>query len=379
MPRLSAARPSRSKQSSQPGSGAFKRAATRKALLLRVGIDRGTGGALGPIFPDGTFEYVPIPESVSTRFPTTYRDLPGRHVNTLGEILPARLASRRPHFDPDFSFFTYGDAAPRKRRQLLRLLPGDLLVFYAGLIPDPPDDRPRLFAIGYFTVKRVYDLTSRDLDRPDLRRRFGQTAHFLRRPRDRQFALVEGRPRFSKFFRRALPLGDGSDCLLRDLDGFGYRGSLLRAVGHWIGEPSGFRSLEAWLREGPTGLLQPSDRMFVRVPFYRAEPRLGDLVVDDRRLREGDWIINFGSTEGRPFNTLARINRVVRENGRGYAFSSLFWCSLGSGPLLGSVEIRALERGRVIRDISLMRHLVWRFAQGYRLGWHQGYSDACSA
>jgi hypothetical protein len=35
----------------------------RKILLLRVGIDMGCGGTLGPIFQDGTFEYVPIPES----------------------------------------------------------------------------------------------------------------------------------------------------------------------------------------------------------------------------------------------------------------------------------------------------------------------------
>src|SRR5207237_1564496 len=35
----------------------------RKALLLRVGIDRGAGGILAPIFPDGSFEYVPPPET----------------------------------------------------------------------------------------------------------------------------------------------------------------------------------------------------------------------------------------------------------------------------------------------------------------------------
>jgi Nucleotide modification associated domain 3 len=45
----------------------------RKALLLRVGIDRGTGGGLGPIFPDGTFEYVPIPERKRTRITAATR------------------------------------------------------------------------------------------------------------------------------------------------------------------------------------------------------------------------------------------------------------------------------------------------------------------
>lgn len=34
-----------------------------KAMLLRVGIDKGCGGVLAPIFEDGSFEYIPIPES----------------------------------------------------------------------------------------------------------------------------------------------------------------------------------------------------------------------------------------------------------------------------------------------------------------------------
>ena len=46
-----------------------------KALLLRVGIDKGTDGALAPIFKDGSFEYIPIsegdPESKEDR---TYRN-----------------------------------------------------------------------------------------------------------------------------------------------------------------------------------------------------------------------------------------------------------------------------------------------------------------
>ena len=33
-----------------------------KCFLLRVGIDKGFGGCPAPIFEDGTFEYVPIPE-----------------------------------------------------------------------------------------------------------------------------------------------------------------------------------------------------------------------------------------------------------------------------------------------------------------------------
>lgn len=123
---------------------------------------------------------------------------------------------------------TYGDAARRKRQQLFHPAPGDLLVFYTGLSPRPPGDRPKLFAIGYITVRRVHDLRAGDLGRPDLRRRFARTAHFLRRPRDRHLALVEGNPASTRILARAIPLGDGRDCLLRDLTGIGYAAIMAR-------------------------------------------------------------------------------------------------------------------------------------------------------
>jgi hypothetical protein len=45
-----------------------------KALLLRVGIDKGCGGTLAPILDDGSFEFVPIPESVPAPGASTYND-----------------------------------------------------------------------------------------------------------------------------------------------------------------------------------------------------------------------------------------------------------------------------------------------------------------
>jgi hypothetical protein len=132
--------------------------AGRKALLLRVGIDRGTGGAPAPILADGSFEYVPVPEAGPTRCCLTFADLPARRGGSLAAFVPRRIAGRHPHIDPDFDAVTYGDAAPHKRRQLLRLAPGDLLVFYAGLTPWPAEDIPRPFVIGWLAVKQVHDL-----------------------------------------------------------------------------------------------------------------------------------------------------------------------------------------------------------------------------
>jgi Nucleotide modification associated domain 3 len=337
---------------------------------LRVGIDYGTGGALAPIFPDGTFEYIPIPEMAPPLCALTYATLPGRRVRSLATVLPARLAALPPHVDPDFSTVTYGDAAPRKRQQLLRLDPGDLLVFYAGLSPRPPEDRSKLFAIGYITVRRVHNLSARDLDRPDLRRKFARTAHFLRYPRDQHLALVEGEPALSRFFTRAVPLGDGRDCLLRDLACLGYQGSLQRAVGHWIRTAAGLSALETWLQGGPASLIEPYTQ-FIPVTSLLPSGKQRDLVVDDCQAREGDWVIAAGESDRRRIGALARVNRVIRLRGHNRAFCSIYWYFAGGGPVMNSSTFRAMSGKTPISNTSWIRHCLSRLYSRYRVGFHQ--------
>jgi hypothetical protein len=348
------------------------KASSRKALLLRVRMDRGTGGALGPIFRDGTFEYVPIPEAVPTRSPSTYATLPGRHSRSLASVLPARLAERHPHIDPDFQTATYGDAAPRKRAQLLRLAAGDLLVFYAGLAPDPPEDRARLFAVGSLRVKQVHRLSARDIDRSDLQRRFGRTAHFLRRTRDQDLALVEGHADRSKLFAHAIPLADGSDRLLRDLACVGYEGSLLRAVGHWITGAAPLRSLEAWLRRGPVSLVGGDTRL-IAVSAAALHPAESghDLAIDDPRPREGDWVIVAGERGSAGVRAFGRVNRTVRRNGGRRAFASVFWRFGGDVAAPCSSAVAPLLHGRDGADPPSIRRTASWFAGHYRIGLHR--------
>ena len=347
-----------------------ERKTSSKALLLRVGMDRGTGGVLGPIFPDGTFEYVPIPETAFGPDALTYAALPGRHVPSLASVLPARLAERHPHIDPDFSALTYGDAAPRKRQQLLHLEPGDLLVLYAGFSPRPAEDRPRLFAFGYFKVNGVYHLSSQDLDRRDLDRRFGQTAHFVRQPRDQDFALIEGDPSDSTYFDRAAPLGDGQNRMLRDLTQTGYQGSLLRAVGHWIRTAAAVQFLEAWLKHGVTCLVQPDTRLLLVHLNLQSIDRSGDLVVTEPGLREGDWVVALTKNGGNRVQALARINCVAPSTGGHRGYSSLYWSFTDGGPTLGNGEYSPLTDNNLVDDAALIRRLVSYFARRYRIGLH---------
>ena len=109
-----------------------------RVVLIRVGVDTGAGGIHSPLFSDGTFEAIPIPdrfrlEGIDSR---TYGTTPGRTDTPLINYFPARLRVKyqdQPiHFDPEFESFTYGDPSTLKSR-LKNLTEGDILVFYAGL------------------------------------------------------------------------------------------------------------------------------------------------------------------------------------------------------------------------------------------------------
>jgi len=131
-----------------------------KIMLLRIGIDKGTDGALGPIFEDGSFEYIPISErDQNTTETRTFSSTVGRSGLPLSEFLPAQIVSRKMHYDPEFESFTYGDPTS-KRKYLLKLVKDDLLVFYAGLTPYKNNiQKEALYIIGYFTIEKIIDLT----------------------------------------------------------------------------------------------------------------------------------------------------------------------------------------------------------------------------
>jgi hypothetical protein len=128
-----------------------------QVVLLRVGIDTGTGGIRGPLFKDGSFEYIPIPdrfrgEGIDRR---TYGNTLGRHGRFLIDYFPQarreRLFSQCIHFDPEFGTFTYGDPT-RPKTSLRRLTKGSLLVLYSGLEGWDFQCPPALYIIGYFEV-----------------------------------------------------------------------------------------------------------------------------------------------------------------------------------------------------------------------------------
>lgn len=173
-----------------------------QVVLLRVGIDTGSGGIHGPLFKDGTFEFVPISDK-RNRFGVnleTYGNTKGAiHGKRLIDFFPDGRRDRAKytciHYDPEFQTYTYGDPTTPKAG-LRKLKKGDLLVFYAGLEGwDYPCD-PALYIIGYFEVEKA--IVAREHTWEDLQSEFGKNFHVRHRPvfkdqKDRLILIKGGR------------------------------------------------------------------------------------------------------------------------------------------------------------------------------------------
>lgn len=136
-------------------------------ILVGIGSDSKNASNCPPIFDDGSFEYIPIPEEHETSETATFEnegfDEHLDHVIHDGEKTDD-LDRVHLHHDPNFEELTFGDPG-KSRSALLSLEPDDILAFYTGLTP-PGQTRPKhRFLIGYFTVDRVVNFRSlkRDL------------------------------------------------------------------------------------------------------------------------------------------------------------------------------------------------------------------------
>ena len=180
---------------------------SQNCVLLRVGIDAGAGGIQGPLFDDGTFEFVCIPDGWGIGI-HTYSTMIGRNGRPHLDYFPAsrqrQMAEQTIHLDPEFETFTYGDPTTPKR-SLRNLKPGDFLVFYCGLQKWDSDCgwdrtcRPALYLAGFFEVALAG--MACDFDRKTLKAEFGNNFHVRYRSvfeqQKRRPGVGEGRSRQS--------------------------------------------------------------------------------------------------------------------------------------------------------------------------------------
>jgi hypothetical protein len=172
-----------------------------QVVLLRVGIDTGSGGIHGPLFADGSFEYIPIPDNFKRKSvdKRTYGNVLGRKGRNLVDYFPEsrreKMCNQSIHFDPEFETFTYGDPTSPKAR-LRELEEGSLLVFYAGLKGCDFNCSPALYIIGFFEVVRagkVSSFTTKEVDEM-----FKNNFHVMHRDvfedQKERLVLVKGSP-----------------------------------------------------------------------------------------------------------------------------------------------------------------------------------------
>ena len=181
-----------------------------QVALVRVGIDTGSGGIHAPLFADGTFEYIPIPDRFGVD-PRTYGTLTGRRGRPLSNYFPStrqpRMCRQSVHVDPEFATFTYGDPSVPKSG-LRHLRPGDLLVFFCGLEGWDHPAAPALYLLGYFEVAAGWARDFAERERRDL---FAENFHVrhecVYRRQEARLVLVKG-SRDSRLLERAVPISE---------------------------------------------------------------------------------------------------------------------------------------------------------------------------
>ena len=207
-----------------------------RSVAINVAANTNEPGFRGPVYPDGSFTYVPIPEAAPTLDEPahgetepavpTYADLDLRF------SIPDDLAARPVHLDPEFPGIhgseaaTYGDPYGIKASHIAALEPGDWLFFYATLTlrpadwQGPADDRggewlrdagvtvdgdlaPEwgTYLVGGFRIESVVEEPERDT----VAESFASNAHLRRVDFDAR-VLVRGDPEQSGLFDRVVPL-----------------------------------------------------------------------------------------------------------------------------------------------------------------------------
>ncbi len=163
-------------------------------VFAGVGADDTNVGAHAPLYDDGRFEYVPIPEKTADTDETvTLGDRDFRYDDRTAADLTDRIdpypedddvpvvrdeavADWPLHRDPNLEALTYGEHRAgfgAYVQRLRRLEPGDVVAFYTSLVPESGGRKHR-YLVGYFTVDRLDVLDPED---PPERRRRTLAAH----------------------------------------------------------------------------------------------------------------------------------------------------------------------------------------------------------
>ncbi len=209
-----------------------------KAFLVRVGIDSSpkSGRWNAPVNPDTwEFAYVPIIEDedkgkkkIRRECETSYNQFKDACQN-LDVELPKELHGEYAHLDPDFSNLTYGDERDRGK-PLWKLDNGDILAFYASLLPAKPYKQKKVYAmIGLYVVDKV--IPAEKIPEED----WDKNAHTRRNP-DKTDIVVRAKPAgLSGRLERCICIGE-------------WRGNAYRVINELLDKWGGLSVKDGWIQ-----------------------------------------------------------------------------------------------------------------------------------
>ena len=174
-----------------------------KAVIIHVGINS-SHGALGPLFRDGSFKYIPLPEGSPSVKSWTYSGL------GCSKWLPVDWPYKYAHYDPEFMTCTWGDRTGIRTHWARKLVPGDF-VFFLSSLQHKYGIRPSwsYCIIGYFQLDGLPKKISYPIP-PRIARLYSNNAHFIRKGRrGESFILFEG-GKNSRLLDRAVVLSQRS-------------------------------------------------------------------------------------------------------------------------------------------------------------------------
>jgi len=194
----------------------------QKVFLLNVGANCSHGSLRSPVFADGRFEFLPIPETgvgnCDTKVIPKYCDLFTK------ELVPKSYLNRLVHNDPEFESFTYGDYPTRiPRVSVLRhSQKGDFLFFIARLVEYAVSGnctgKAGFYLIGFFELSDILEEVNHPLGEYEFAI-FGKNAHVRRALLDPRwydgFWLFKGGGRSQRFIK-AIPFDNRFWTIMRD-------------------------------------------------------------------------------------------------------------------------------------------------------------------
>lgn len=134
-----------------------------KICIINVGANSAHRNLRSALYPDGYFEFVPIPDPClnGTKLGIKYSQLHPFNDIPFSELISRQFYDQCTHNDPEFDTFTYGDypTCHARAANLKKLTKGDYIFFFARLVPwnnGRFHGSPQFALIGYIEIESIH-------------------------------------------------------------------------------------------------------------------------------------------------------------------------------------------------------------------------------